>query len=131
MSDRAAFEKKVNLYNGDIWYKDSAYMTLNPMLGAESVRVNEMFRIWQAAKADGKPPTGYAPCVDQCEAIAARKMIEQLKTENEKQLELLAEIQDMCIGEVAMGYKLDTDYVGRRIHHVTGLVAGKIPRPPE
>ena len=56
MHDREAFEKNVNLYDGDIWYKDNAnaYTTLNSSLGAGSVRVNEMFRIWQAAKADSK-----------------------------------------------------------------------------
>ena len=69
MNDREAFEK---------WLNESQYSMAAP------ITINGLFKAWQAAKADNRPPTGYAPCENQCEAIAARKMIKQLKAESEK-----------------------------------------------
>lgn len=40
---------------------------------------------------------------------------------NEKLLECLAEISSMCVGEVAMNYKLDAAYIGNMIYEATGL----------
>lgn len=44
----------------------------------------------------------------------------------ESQLELLMEIQDMCIGEIAMGYKLDAEYIGAMISECTGMTAPEL-----
>ena len=36
-------------------------------------------------------------------------------------LSCLFDIQQMCIGEIAMNYKLDAEYIGRRISETTGM----------
>ena len=38
-----------------------------------------------------------------------------------KLLSCLFDIQQMCIGEIAMNYKLDAEYIGRRISETTGM----------
>lgn len=49
-----------------------------------------------------------------------------LKEEYEKLLCLLNEIQQQCVGEIAMGYKMDAAHIGQRIYEVTGLTAPKL-----
>ena len=39
----------------------------------------------------------------------------------DKLLEALSEISNMCIGEIAMGYKLDACLIGEIIYKATGL----------
>ena len=41
-------------------------------------------------------------------------------------LELASEISQMCIGEIAMGHKLDAQYIGNRIYEVTGLTSPEL-----
>ena len=36
-------------------------------------------------------------------------------------LSCLYDIQQMCIGEIAMNYKLDAEYIGRMISQTTGM----------
>ena len=38
-----------------------------------------------------------------------------------KLLSCLFDIQQMCIGEIAMDYKLDAEYIGRMISQTTGM----------
>ena len=38
-----------------------------------------------------------------------------------KLLSCLYDIQQMCIGEIAMNYKLDAEYIGRMISGTTGM----------
>ena len=38
-----------------------------------------------------------------------------------KLLSCLFDIQQMCIGEIAMNYKLDAEYIGRMISQTTGM----------
>lgn len=38
-----------------------------------------------------------------------------------KLLSCLYDIQQMCIGEIAMSYKLDAEYIGRMISETTGM----------
>ena len=40
---------------------------------------------------------------------------------NDKLLDCLAEISSMCVGEVAMNYKLDALCIGQMIYEATGL----------
>ena len=47
--------------------------------------------------------------------------IKKLMTNNIALLIVLAEIQDMCIGNIAMGYSLDAEYIGSRISQTTGM----------
>jgi len=36
-------------------------------------------------------------------------------------IELLADISNMCIGDLAMGYRLDAQEVGQMIYEATGM----------
>ena len=49
-----------------------------------------------------------------------------------KLLSCLYDIQQMCIGEIAMNYKLDAEYIGRMISQTTGMnvreLEGKLKR---
>ena len=38
-----------------------------------------------------------------------------------KLLSCLYDIQQMCIGEIAMNYKLDAEYIGRMVSETTGM----------
>ena len=49
-----------------------------------------------------------------------------LAAENKALLGLVSEISQMCIGEIAMGYKLDSQYIGNRIYEVTGLTSPEL-----
>jgi hypothetical protein len=48
------------------------------------------------------------------------------RNENLALLEVLSNIQQACIGEIAMGYKLDAEYIGRSISKATGLTAPEL-----
>jgi len=39
----------------------------------------------------------------------------------DKYLAVLCEIQNMCIGEITMSYKLDAEHIGAMIADVTGM----------
>ena len=43
-----------------------------------------------------------------------------------KLLSCLYDIQQMCIGEIAMNYKLDAEYIGRMISETTGMNVGEL-----
>ena len=45
----------------------------------------------------------------------------QLEKQNAKLLECLSDIQQQCIGEIAMGYKMSAEFIGNSIYEVTGL----------
>ena len=50
-----------------------------------------------------------------------------IKTYNERRLiALLAKISDMCIGEIAMGCKLDANTIGQMIFEVTGKTSEEL-----
>lgn len=57
--------------------------------------------------------TDYEPIRD---AVA-----EVVRAENDKLLSALAAISNMCVGEMAMGYKLDAQCIGQLIYEATGL----------
>lgn len=46
--------------------------------------------------------------------------------ESFKLLDCLSDIQQACIGEIAMGYDLDAEYIGRKISEVTGKTAPEL-----
>jgi len=43
-----------------------------------------------------------------------------------KLLSCLYDIQQMCIGEIAMNYKLDAEYIGRMISKTTGMTVQEL-----
>ena len=43
-----------------------------------------------------------------------------MKEEVNKLMEVLTDISSMCIGEIAMGYKLDAQAIGEMIYIATG-----------
>ena len=45
---------------------------------------------------------------------------EQLKEQNSKMLQVLTSISNMCVGDLAMGYKLDSNHIGELIFDCTG-----------
>ena len=49
--------------------------------------------------------------------------IAELEKENFKLLELACDIQQSCIGEIAMNYKIDAAMTGEMIYSVTGMTA--------
>ncbi|CAM0051887.1 hypothetical protein VPHF89G1_0005 [Vibrio phage F89 g1] len=55
--------------------------------------------------------------------IAAEKINnhDRMVEENKKLLTALCDIQGMCIGDIAMGYKLDPESIGMMIYEVTGM----------
>lgn len=46
---------------------------------------------------------------------------DELLDVNKKLLVALCDIQGMCIGDIAMGYKLDAESIGAMIYETTGL----------
>lgn len=46
--------------------------------------------------------------------------------ESFKVLDCLSDIQQACIGEIAMGYNLDAEYIGRKISEATGKTAPEL-----
>ena len=42
--------------------------------------------------------------------------MQEFKDENERLKAVLESIKDQCIGEVAMGYRLDAESIGQQIH---------------
>lgn len=46
---------------------------------------------------------------------------DRLTEENQKLREALRDIQNMCIGEIAMGYKLSAESIGQMITEATGM----------
>ena len=57
-------------------------------------------------------------------------VIEDLECRNPvcatKMLICLSEISQMCIGEIAMGYKLDSQCIGEMIFEATGMTSTKL-----
>jgi hypothetical protein len=47
--------------------------------------------------------------------------IKELEAENKKLMLAMADISNMCIGDVAMGYGLCAQTIGETIYHCTGL----------
>lgn len=47
--------------------------------------------------------------------------IEDLEVKNEKLIGALTDISNMCIGEMAMGYKLEAETIGQLIFETTGM----------
>ena len=43
-----------------------------------------------------------------------------------KLLSCLFDIQQMCIGEIAMNYKFDAEYIGRVISETTGMTVSEL-----
>lgn len=52
------------------------------------------------------------------------KDYEQLEAENKRLRECLNDIQSQCVGEIAMGYKLDAEDLGRMVYEKTGIKQG-------
>ena len=46
---------------------------------------------------------------------------DRMVEENKKLLIALCDIQSMCIGDIAMGYKLDPESIGMMIYEATGM----------
>ena len=59
---------------------------------------------------------------EQIECVAnAINNHDKLAEAESKLLSVLCDIQGMCIGEIAMGYKLDAESIGMMIYEATGL----------
>ena len=60
---------------------------------------------------------------------------EALKAERHNHLACLSDISDMCIGQIAMGFDLDSHHIGELIYKTTGLtspeLAGEARRKPQ
>ena len=62
----------------------------------------------------------------------------ELIKKNAEIIQTLADISNMCIGEIAMGYGLDAQAIGEMIYVATGMTnsnlntyAETLPQPPE
>lgn len=74
---------------------------------------------------------------ERCEREAVKKWNQRTESEAEKSssntiaqrnefLELLYDIQQMCIGEIAMGYKIDAENLGEYISSKTGMTVPEL-----
>ena len=81
MSDREAFEAFIDklTINGRKVIEIPYYVEITGVYCFDDLEM--AWQTWQAAINYNRPPTGYAPCKNQCEAIATRTMIKQLKAE--------------------------------------------------
>ena len=50
-----------------------------------------------------------------------RKNRQVVVSDNSVLLCALADISSMCVGDIAMGYKLDASYIGELIYKATGM----------
>ena len=57
---------------------------------------------------------------------AKEKELEALRLERNKLLELVSDISQQCIGEIAMGYKLSPESIGNDIYEVTRLTSPEL-----
>ena len=55
--------------------------------------------------------------------------IQALKKENEEKDKCLGEIMNLCIGDAAMGYRIDGELVGQMIYKATGKNAEQFRNP--
>ena len=55
------------------------------------------------------------------ESCAQQKRIAELEKERIKLLSCLLDISDGCIGEITMNYRVDAEYIGRKIYAATGM----------
>ena len=60
------------------------------------------------------------PCTD-LRSLADIKLIAELEKERIKLLSCLLDISDGCIGEITMNYRVDAEYIGRKIYAATGM----------
>ena len=66
---------------------------------------------------DGDKALGKELKVYECKP---RNEIQELEAENLKLMAVLSDISNMCIGEIAMNYKLDAQSIGEDIYRATG-----------
>lgn len=91
-------------------------------------------RFPEVFQVNGNPSFGVQNCVwttfgedeqsteDQDSAIEHAVLNhDRMAEENKKLLIALCDIQGMCIGDVAMGYKLDPESIGMMIYEATGM----------
>ena len=52
---------------------------------------------------------------------ANQERIAELEKERIKLLSCLLDISDECLGEITMNYRVDSEYIGGRIHAATGM----------
>lgn len=50
----------------------------------------------------------------------ANKCMKEKQERIDRQLSCLTDISNMCVGDIAMGYKLDPHAIGQAIHECTG-----------
>ncbi|MDF1830640.1 hypothetical protein [Cycloclasticus pugetii] len=55
------------------------------------------------------------------EAIPIHKCTKVINADNDALLFALSDISSMCVGEIAMGYKLDANFIGELIYKATGM----------
>lgn len=58
---------------------------------------------------------------EQSVILRQQKEIEQLQATNQQLVEALTRISNMCVGDQAMGYPLDSQSIGQLIFEATGM----------
>lgn len=78
----------------------------------------------------GRLPCGSVIYYDgSIEQSTACKTIQALKSDNEAKDKCLGEIMNLCIGDVAMGYRMDGVEIGQMIYDATGKNAEQFRNP--
>ena len=62
----------------------------------------------------------FPPCY-QCENQALRDELAAVKAANDGMVEVLTNVSSACIGEIAMGYRLDAQAIGQMIFESVGM----------
>ena len=87
----------------------------------------QVFKVDSGLKRDLQVTCEYLDGVSVPETITKLKeRIAELEKERIKLLSCLLDISDECIGEITMNYKVDSEYIGGRIHASTGMTNPKL-----
>jgi hypothetical protein len=54
------------------------------------------------------------------------EILSKLRCSEKKILGVLLEVQDLCIGQITMGYGLDAEYIGAKITECTGMTVEEL-----
>ena len=74
-----------------------------------------------ATHIDNKGTSLFRDKKDGIRSLADIKRIAELEKERIKLLSCLLDISDECIGEITMNYRVDAEYIGRKIYAATGM----------
>jgi hypothetical protein len=81
----------------------------------------EILGMYSADAAAKEMPYGSNMTISAALVIEMVERIVALEKERIKLLSCLLDISDECIGEITMNYKVDSEYIGGRIHASTGM----------